>query len=567
LAFGHAGEELDRDVERTYRWPLRTATVDDSLDNGDGTITHAVRAWSNSRDGPGLSNRQDAVTKDRKKLEESRGTLWSFMMYEIDPMLLTATQGMEEFGIIKNDTDTLSLYRLLKMMCELHSKPNSVELRREYDNSKLPKSTNVSSYLTTLDDIVTRLNHTLAVDQQVPERDKVVHLKAAIPYEVFSKIIPDLYNGDPDAAGYPTYTECKQNIMLFGTNNGNLQGLINATFYEEDRQKRINNNHERRQEQQPGAHAAYVQQGRGNFSGRKRGAPRGHGIKPGRGRGYLGKNLRPIVPLSEKLCYNCGDLGHISPDCTQRKAGKCKFCLTPGHLAKYCRENPDAPNAWPRVRGLPSEGGNAQVFMVETNVLDESGNANNEGNEYDNVQQQGNYLSMNPRVMMSGASGSSNDEDTENNQVVSTSSNPVTVVIGGVQVTMSFEQLLKLYNGNNPPAQQNKSSRVMEIQEGTVSPKSYKEVTTPRENNVPGGKEDTNERETDKSSKKSSVSVNKEQPKVTLESVGKGSVRKNPSLVRKEGGLNKRVKMVFTRKPVMNPKVRIKLQHHSLQNQ
>jgi hypothetical protein len=46
-------------------------------------------------------------------------------------------------------------------------------------------------------------------------------------YEVFSKIIPDLYNGDPDAAGYPTYTECKQKIMLFATNNGNLQGLIN----------------------------------------------------------------------------------------------------------------------------------------------------------------------------------------------------------------------------------------------------------------------------------------------------------------------------------------------------
>jgi hypothetical protein len=100
--------------------------------------------------------------------------------------------------------------------------------------------------------------------------------------------------------------------------------------------------------------------------------------------------------------------------------------------------------------------------MVETNVLDESGNANNEGNEYDNVQQQGNYLSMNLRVIMSGASGSSNDKDTENIQVVSTSDNPVTVVIGGVQVTMSFEQLLKLYNGNNPPAQQTNSSRVME---------------------------------------------------------------------------------------------------------
>jgi hypothetical protein len=73
--FGHSGEELDRDVERTYRWTLRTATVDDSLDNGDGAITLAVKAWSNSRDGPGLSNRQDAVTKDRKKLEESRGSL------------------------------------------------------------------------------------------------------------------------------------------------------------------------------------------------------------------------------------------------------------------------------------------------------------------------------------------------------------------------------------------------------------------------------------------------------------------------------------------------------------
>jgi hypothetical protein len=90
--FGHAGEELDRDAERVYRWPLRTATVDDSLDNSDGTITQAVRVWSNTRDGPGLSNRQDAVTKDRKKLEELRGALWSFMMYEIDPMLYVATQ-------------------------------------------------------------------------------------------------------------------------------------------------------------------------------------------------------------------------------------------------------------------------------------------------------------------------------------------------------------------------------------------------------------------------------------------------------------------------------------------
>ncbi|KAJ1396119.1 hypothetical protein B484DRAFT_407420, partial [Ochromonadaceae sp. CCMP2298] len=90
--FGHAGEELDRDTERVYKWPLRTVTVDDSLDNGDGTITQAVRPWSNVRDGSGLSSRQDAVTKDRKKLEESRGALWSFMMYEIDPMLLTATQ-------------------------------------------------------------------------------------------------------------------------------------------------------------------------------------------------------------------------------------------------------------------------------------------------------------------------------------------------------------------------------------------------------------------------------------------------------------------------------------------
>jgi hypothetical protein len=111
------------------------------------------------------------------------------MMYEIDPMLLTVTQGMKEFGNIKNDTDTLGLYRLMKRMCELHSNPNSVEIRREYDNSKLPKNTNVSSYLTTLDDIVTRLNHTLAADQQVPERDKIVHLKAAIPYEVFSKTL------------------------------------------------------------------------------------------------------------------------------------------------------------------------------------------------------------------------------------------------------------------------------------------------------------------------------------------------------------------------------------------
>jgi hypothetical protein len=76
----------------------------------------------------------------------------------------------------------------------------------------------------------------------------------------------------------------------------------------------------------------------------------------------------------------------------------------------------------------------------------------------------------------------------------------------------------------------------MEIQEGTVSPKSYKEVTTPRESNVQGGKEDMNESETNKSSKKSSGSVSKEQPKVTLESVGKGSVRKNPRPVRKEGG-------------------------------
>jgi hypothetical protein len=38
------------------------------------------------------------------------------MMYEIDPMLLTVTQGMKEFGNIKNDTDTLDLYRLMKHM-------------------------------------------------------------------------------------------------------------------------------------------------------------------------------------------------------------------------------------------------------------------------------------------------------------------------------------------------------------------------------------------------------------------------------------------------------------------
>jgi hypothetical protein len=67
--------------------------------------------------------------------------------------------------------------------------------------------------------------------------------------------------------------------------------------------------------------------------------------------------------------------------------------------------------------------------MVKTNVLDESGNATNEDNEYDDTPQQGNYL-KNPRVKMSGASGSSNDGDTKNNDVVSTSNNPVTVLMG-----------------------------------------------------------------------------------------------------------------------------------------
>ena len=37
-----------------------------------------------------------------------------------------------------------------------------------------------------------------------------------------------------------------------------------------------------------------------------------------------------------RLCWNCGDPSHISPDCDKQKA-KCSVCNTTGHLGKYCR--------------------------------------------------------------------------------------------------------------------------------------------------------------------------------------------------------------------------------------
>ena len=47
-----------------------------------------------------------------------------------------------------------------------------------------------------------------------------------------------------------------------------------------------------------------------------------------------------VPPQRERSCYECGAVGHLRPDCPNRKQrpGRCEHCGIPGHVIADCRK-------------------------------------------------------------------------------------------------------------------------------------------------------------------------------------------------------------------------------------
>ena len=63
-----------------------------------------------------------------------------------------------------------------------------------------------------------------------------------------------------------------------------------------------------------------------------------------------------VVPISERRCYNCHDIGHIANDCTKEKKADnrtCYSCGKVGHPSYKCPDRSSRPEQRPRGTGGP----------------------------------------------------------------------------------------------------------------------------------------------------------------------------------------------------------------------
>ena len=78
------------------------------------------------------------------------------------------------------------------------------------------------------------------------------------------------------------------------------------------------------------------------------------------------------VPVNQKnsvMCFNCGERGHISPNCSKPKGRTCFNCEQPGHMARDCTQpkrigQGNQQNAQRAAQPRQQQQGNARVYAV-----------------------------------------------------------------------------------------------------------------------------------------------------------------------------------------------------------